>query len=147
MSEIEVAREMAALASASREVLIAGWRRFMKCEPPRYASIEFLRRAVTYALQERARGGLPTSAKRRLLAIARGEKVPEIASQIRVKPETRLLREWHGETHEVIVTDQGFVWEGRTYTSLSAVAQALSGAKWNGRRFFGLVPKHGRAHG
>jgi hypothetical protein len=67
--------------------------------------------------------------------------------QIRIKPGARLLREWHGTTHDVIVTDKGFVWEGRTYKSLSAVAEAVSGAKWSGSRFFGLIKALGRTNG
>ena len=48
--------------------------------------------------------------------------------------------------YEVIVADTGFVWEGRTHKSLSAVAQAITGAKWNGRRFFGLTKEQERSH-
>ena len=119
----------------------------MKREPPRYASVEFLRFVAAYVLQERALGGLSPKAKRQLEAIARGEKPAQAAGQIRIKAGSRLLREWHGTTHEVIVTDKGFVWEGRTYKSLSAVAQAISGAKWNGPRFFGLIKERDRTHG
>jgi hypothetical protein len=85
--------------------------------------------------------------KRQLRAIARGEKPSRTGKPVRIKPGTRLLREWHGTTHEVIVTDTGFVWEGRTHRSLSAVAQAITGAKWNGRRFFGLAKERGRPDG
>lgn len=77
-------------------------------------------------MQERAFGGLLASAKRQFAAIARGEPPSRSKPAIRIKPGTRLLREWHGTTHEVIVTDTGFVWEGRTYRSLSSVAQAIS---------------------
>ena len=99
MAEDRLQRELADLASASRDVLIERWRRLMKCEPPRYASIEFLRRAAAYAVQERALGGLSPSAKRQLAAIARGEKPTEATGEIRIKPGARLLREWHGTTH------------------------------------------------
>jgi len=147
MPEDRLHRELADLAQASRAELITRWRRLLKSEPPRYASLELLRWAAAYAMQERALGGLSASAKRQLAAIARGEKRSHSKPAIRVKPGTRLLREWHGATHEVIVTDTGFVWEGRTYRSLSAVAQAISGAKWSGRRFFGLVSRSGAQDG
>jgi hypothetical protein len=147
MAEDKLQRELAELAGSSRDMLIERWRRLMKCEPPRYASIEFLRRVAAYAVQERTLGGLPTSAKRQLASIARGGKPTQATGQIRIKPGTRLLREWHGTTHKVIVTDRGFIWEGRTFKSLSAVAQAISGAKWNGPRFFGLVKERGRTNG
>lgn len=140
-------RELAEITIASRHQLIERWRRLMKREPPRYASVEFLRFVAAYAVQERALGGLSPAAKRQLIAISRGEKPTQATGQIRIKPGSRLLREWHGTTYEVIVTDRGFVWEGRTYKSLSAVAQAISGAKWNGPRFFGLVKERDRTNG
>jgi len=147
MSTEDLREALAELASASRHNLIERWRRLYRCEPPRHASLEFLRRAAAYAIQEREFGGLPAAARRELAAIAKGEKPSRSKGQIRIKPGTRLLREWHGTTHEVIVTDKGFVWEGMTYRSLSAVAQAISGAKWSGHRFFGLVKRRGGRNG
>ena len=146
MREEKLQRDLTELASASRDELIERWWRLYKCEPPRYASMALLRRAAAYALQERAFGGLPVSVKRQLRSIARGDTPSQPRDQIRIKPGTRLLREWHGTTYEVIVTDTGFVWEGRTHKSLSAVAQAITGAKWNGRRFFGLTKEQERSH-
>jgi hypothetical protein len=143
----ELSQALRALEVASREELIRQWRRFYKAEPLRYASRELLVRAISYALQEQEFGRLATSARRELLAIANGEPVSAQASRIKIKPGTRLLREWHGTTHEVVVTDQGFVWDGATYRSLSAIAFAITGAKWNGHRFFGLVRGRGGANG
>ena len=54
------------------------------------------------------------------------------------KPGTRLIREWQGRTHEVTVLEQGFRWNGETYRSLSAIARAITGTRWNGHVFFGL---------
>jgi hypothetical protein len=136
-----------ALDAASRDGLISEWRRLYKSDPPRYASREFLMRAVAYALQEQAHGGLSTAARRALLAIAKGGPVPARALPIRIKPGTRLMRAWRGTTQEVIVTDQGFVWDGTTYRSLSAIALAITGAKWNGYRFFGLAKARRAADG
>ena len=58
-----------------------------------------------------------------------------------LSPGTLLTREWSGQHHRVTVLDQGFVWEGRTYSSLSEIAKAITGTKWNGPRFFGLRDK------
>jgi hypothetical protein len=55
------------------------------------------------------------------------------------KPGTRLVRQWRGRTFHVTVTDDGFVYDDRNYTSLSQIAQAITGTKWSGPRFFGLV--------
>jgi hypothetical protein len=145
--ERELSQALRALEATSREELIRHWRRFYRSEPLRYASCEFLVRAISYAMQEQEFGSLRAPARRELLAIAKGEPASAQTSRIRIKPGTRLLREWHGTTHEVIVTDQGFVWDGATYRSLSAIAFAITGAKWNGHRFFGLVKGRGGVNG
>ena len=98
-------------------------------------------------MQEQEFGSLRAPARRELLAIAKGEPASAQTSRIRIKPGTRLLREWHGTTHDVLVTDQGFVWDGTTYRSLSAIAFAITAARWNGHRFFGLVKGRGGANG
>ena len=54
---------------------------------------------------------------------------------------TVLTREWGGQHHRVMVLEGGFAWAGRTYSSLSEIAKAVTGTKWNGPRFFGLRDK------
>lgn len=139
----KVGQVLRGLEEASRGTLVAQWRRHYRSEPPRYASVEFMRQAIAYAIQEREFGGLPASAQRELLAIAKGTQPAGTSSKIKIKPGTKLLREWDGKTYEVLVTDRGFVWNGATYGSLSAVATAITGAKWSGQRFFGLLNKRG----
>jgi hypothetical protein len=58
-----------------------------------------------------------------------------------LSPGTILIREWNGQTHKVMVVDRGFAWEDTTYDSLSKIAHAITGSKWNGPRFFGLRDK------
>jgi hypothetical protein len=55
-----------------------------------------------------------------------------------LRPGTRLVREWNGRTHAVDVGEDGFVFDGKTYRSLSAIAKRITGAHWSGPRFFGL---------
>jgi DUF2924 family protein len=114
------------------------WRAAWGTEPPRKASREFLIRAVAYGIQAQAFGGLDAKTLQ-LLRKANG------ANGVRPKPKrTRLgkgsllFREWHSETHEVLVLDKGFAWRGETYPSLSAIARAVTGTHWNGWAFFGL---------
>ncbi len=142
-SQGKLNQALSALEAATRQDLIREWRRLYKSAPPRYGSRDFLVRAVSYTLQEREFGGLPASVRRALLAIATGNSASLQPPRLKIKPGTRLLREWRGTTHEVLVTDQGFVWEGATYRSLSAIAVAITGAKWNGPRFFGLTSRGG----
>jgi hypothetical protein len=56
-----------------------------------------------------------------------------------LKPGARLLRDWNGRTHVVDVTDAGYQWNGETHRSLSAIARAITGARWSGPRFFGIA--------
>jgi hypothetical protein len=58
-----------------------------------------------------------------------------------MQPGVRLMRDWNGETHSVQVLEKGFAWRGKTYSSLSAIAQHITGARWSGPRFFGLLDK------
>ena len=61
-----------------------------------------------------------------------------------LKPGTRLVREWHGRAHAVIVLEDGFEYQGRRYPSLSWIATLITGTRWSGPVFFGLKPR--KAH-
>jgi hypothetical protein len=58
---------------------------------------------------------------------------------IRLKPGAKLVREWGGESHVVLMTDDGFEWQGRCHRSLSVLAREITGTRWSGPRFFGLA--------
>ena len=105
---------------------------------PRRASWAFLVRAVAYGLQAEVYGGLDADTSRLLKNAAQANSKPPRSQPSRLGKGTKLFREWHGETHEVLVLDKGFAWRGETYTSLTAVARAITGTNWNGWAFFGL---------
>jgi hypothetical protein len=116
------------------------WRRLHGMQPPKSLSRDLLLRGITYKIQERAFGGLSKSFLRRLSGA-----VPEAAQGVArkaapaiVKPGTRLVREWNGQTHTVLVHADGVEWRGKRYRSLSVVAREITGAHWSGPRFFGL---------
>lgn len=104
----------------------------------------YLIRRLAYRIQELAFGGLSREARRTLKNIADG-KASRADLSIRRRKQagltcgTRLLREWHGQRHEVVVKEDGFLYGGKTYRSLSAVARAITGTAWSGNRFFGLL--------
>lgn len=111
-----------------------------------------LRRAIGHQWQEEAFGGLPAAARRMLDLLAKAPDVPLPEAAIRLKTGTRLVREWNGETHTVLVTDDGLLFRSQRFRSLSHVARAITGAQWSGPRFFGLKrpvmpPPQGKAHG
>jgi hypothetical protein len=93
-------------------------------------------RAVAYKMQERVYGGLPPSIRRMLLAepgASQGRKSPRRASI-----GTVLLREWRGKTHQVTIGEEGVLYRGKRYRSLSEVARIITGTRWSGPAFFGL---------
>jgi Protein of unknown function (DUF2924) len=132
---------LAALAAISLGDLRLEWRRLYRAEPPRL-SRDIMTRAIAYRLQEIAHGGLSKVTRRRLMTLAESFDVDgRIAAPVgpRIKSGSRLIREWHGRTHTVCVTDSGFEFEGRTYASLTKIARDITGAQWSGPRFFGLT--------
>jgi hypothetical protein len=103
-------------------------------EPPSVRSAALLRMLLAWRIQEAGFGGLSAETRRRLRTPAAAKPT----RKIELEPGSLLTRDWKGTSHEVRVTDDGFAWRGRSYRSLSAVASAIAGSRWNGRRFFGL---------
>jgi hypothetical protein len=133
-----IAARVFALPDAARGELEEQWRTLWGSEPPRHGSRAFLIRAVAYGIQAQAFGGLDAKTLH-LLRKANGPngRWPKPRRR-RLGKGSKLYREWHGETHEVLVLDKGFAWRGETYSSLSAIARAITGAHWNGWAFFDL---------
>ncbi len=121
------------LATMSSADLSAEWRRLYRQEPPRLHP-DLMRHALAYTVQERVLGKLPMRIAR-LLTASPGASPPPA----RLTPGTQLIRTWNGRTIAVLVTDDGFSFEGRAYRSLSAIAREVTGAHWSGPRFFGLA--------
>jgi Protein of unknown function (DUF2924) len=139
-SRSELSHGIAALTDLSAQQLRDEWRRLYRDKPPRM-SRDLLVRAIAYRMQELAFGGISKATHRKLMALtkelaATGSVVCDRDREIR--PGTRLVREWRGRTHKVVVTNDGFEYVGKTYASLSKIAQAITGAHWSGPRFFGL---------
>jgi hypothetical protein len=130
--------DVAVLDTRERDALIAAWRRTLKTPPPKGISRRLLVQILTYEAQVQQRGGLKPAVRRRLARWATGRAQ---APSPRLRPGARLVREWNGVSHVVDVTEAGLVWRGRRYRSLSAVARAITGTRWSGPRFFGLLAK------
>ena len=107
--------------------------------PPRLRA-ETLRRLLAYEVQARALSGLTAQEKRALRSIAAG-KSSSGSAVAASSPGTHLVRDWNGRTYRVDVTDAGYLLDGTTYRSLSAVAKRITGTAWSGPRFFGLTGK------
>ena len=140
----DLSEKLTALAGFDTTVLRREWRRLYRSHPPLHIRRDLLVLAIAWKLQVRAHGGLTAAQKRKLAGIAEElRKTGDLSASpaIRIKPGMRLVREWHGETHDVLVLEDGFEWNGKHYRSLSAIAREITGAKWSGPRFFGLRPR------
>lgn len=129
--------ELAALETMGAVRLRAEWRRVYRAPPPRFTA-DLLARGIAYALQAKALGGLDAKSERTLAAIASSSDDLARPAATAIKEGTRLVRSWRGKTHVVLVTAQGYAYEGRAYRSLSTIAKEITGAHWSGPRFFGL---------
>ena len=122
------------LTGMSRDDLIGHWRQYYKAEPLARLRRPLLELAVGWAIQAEEQGGLSPAAARQLQG-----KAEQRRSRRRMKPGARLVREWHGAVHVVEAKERGFVWQDRSYASLSAIAREITGTNWSGPRFFGLT--------
>ena len=140
MTEEPLLARLAALKTTPTPDLKAMWRELFDAEAPPY-NRAFLESRLAYRLQELAHGGLAATTVARLEALA--EDLGSGTGRRRPQPDrpmagTRLVREWKGVEHSVTVLSDRFEWQGRPYQSLSAVARAITGTRWNGPKFFGL---------
>jgi hypothetical protein len=120
------------------------WERYRqlygRLPPPRMRRALALR-AVAHRIQEEALGGPDPALRRRLAKLAeelRRTGRISVSAGPPVKPGTRLLRDWNGETHCVTVAHDGFEYRGERYRSLSRIARTITGTRWSGPAFFGL---------
>ncbi|MEH6835743.1 DUF2924 domain-containing protein [Falsihalocynthiibacter arcticus] len=123
---------------ADRATCLEVWRQVFDAPPPKRLSVGFLRKAILHEQQCQKHGRVPKQTLRRLQVMASG-KMPNTCSTSSLKPGAHLMREWNGRTYQVEVVTQGFVMDGLTYKSLSAIAKRITGAHWSGPRFFGLT--------
>ena len=129
---------LAELPNLTLEQLRTRWRRHFGA-PPALRSRDLFCRALAERLQMAAFGGDPTYEQRLHAELARlspGRK-PAL-DRPRYRAGAMLEKVWQGRRHHVAVMANGYRWEGKTFSSLSAVARAITGARWNGPRFFGL---------
>jgi hypothetical protein len=130
----KVTEEVRALEALDLHDLRREWRKRYG-EPPKMRSRELLARLLAWRIQADAFGGLdPTTI--RLLNSDRVQPPKPL-----LEPGTRLAREWQGRRYDVEILANGFRYGGTDYRSLSEIARAITGTRWNGLRFFGLREK------
>jgi hypothetical protein len=148
MASNTVLARLAALKTAPAHELKQQWRDLFETEPPPY-NRRFLESRLAYRIQELVYGGLKPETVQRLEALgeqlASGKVPRQFDRDTRPIAGTRLIREWQGIEHCVTVRGDDYEYQGRPYKSLSAIARAITGTRWNGWIFFGLKNQRGRA--
>jgi hypothetical protein len=141
-----VLARLAALKTLPIPDLKQQWRDLFGTEPPPF-NRRHLESRLAYRIQELAYGGLKPETIERLEALAEDLESDGHAQRRRVSTRpvvgTQLVREWQGVEHRVTVLDAGFEYKGQPFKSLSAIARAITGTRWNGLVFWGLARRSG----
>jgi hypothetical protein len=140
--DIEIAR----LRDLDLGDLQARWHKVLGRRPSPHLPRHLLFRVLAYRLQADHFGDLDTESRRLLDGAGSPEEAGKRAVDpgrltVEVRPGTTLAREWNGRMQRVTVLAEGFAWNGKTYPSLSKIAYAITGTRWNGPKFFGMRDK------
>jgi hypothetical protein len=145
----EIRNRIGLLPRMRKTQLVALWKELFGLRPPHEARRGLLLRFLAYKIQEQAYGGLSPGTRKRLRALARKfEASPNARLSVapRIKPGTRLIRDWRGQSHRVTVLENGYEYTGKRYSSLSQIARLITGTRWSGPLFFGLKGSLGKEH-
>jgi hypothetical protein len=143
----DIEAEIAGLPDRSTHELRLAWRRLYRRHPPLGLSRDLMIRALANKMQERAHGGPSRSLKRRLHTLAGEFEKGSLSLDpgVVLKTGAKLVREWGGHTHTVLVVEDGFVYESQRYRSLTMIAARITGAHRSGPRFFGMTKRISRS--
>lgn len=144
-SRVSVLRQLAVLPTLTLEQLKEKWLDLYGCEAPGYKK-QFMIRRLAYRIQELFYGGLSEQSKKYLHEAAEKDPLAKVKSKVpderktseSILKGTRFVRVWNDQRYEVITTENGFEYDNRIFTSLSAIAREITGTHWNGKLFFGL---------
>ena len=144
MKSRKLTERLHALTGMEVSALRDEWNRLYRNPPPARISRQLLELGIAWKLQEAALGGLSRAMQRQLGGSGDIATAEAPSRAIVIKPGARLVREWRGVTHDVLVVDGGYEWRGQRWTSLSMIAREITGTRWSGPRFFGLEKRSAR---
>jgi Protein of unknown function (DUF2924) len=152
-TQSSVEDEIARLRGLDLGRLRARWQSVFQRPAPDHLTRHLLLAVIAYRIQADRFGDLDRATRQVLDRLDTKEARPitfaRLASfdqkRTKLTPGTVLVREWNRQSQRVMVMANGFAWNGQTYDSLSKVAFAITGTKWNGPRFFGLRDKEDRS--
>lgn len=140
--------EIGGLAGLDLISLRGQWLELYGSEASSRMSRELIIQAIAYRLQENIAGGISSASRARITSADGDTKIGRTRIDRNVKAGTRFIREWQGRTIEVVANSSGgYLYLGRTFKSLSAIAREITGTRWSGPAFFGLTREsdHGQA--
>jgi hypothetical protein len=152
-TKMSVEDEIAHLRGLDLKGLHARWQSIFQRPAPAHLTRHLLFAVIAYQIQADRLGDLDHETKRVLDRTVAKEAGPVTSTRLasfdqkrtQLSPGTVLVREWDRQSQRVMVMADGFAWNGQTYDSLSKVAFAITGTRWNGPRFFGLRDKEDRS--
>ena len=132
--DLDLLRQIDELQRMDLEALKRRYREVVG-EAPRTNSVPVLKTALAWRIQEKALGGFTEAETKQLDKVAGAVK----RKKTELLPGTRLVRTWHGKDYVAVARDGGaFEFDGRIFSSLTALATHITGARWNGKAFFGI---------
>jgi hypothetical protein len=146
----EISTKIQTLPRLSKPELLALWQELFVKPPHPKLRRELMIPVLAYRIQEQTYGDLKLSTRRQLQKLGE-ELTRNREAPLQVTPQrrsgTKLLRQYQGQLHEVMVADEGFRYRGQRYESLSEIAREITGTRWSGPAFFGLKQGRGERRG
>ena len=136
-----IAERLAALPKLSKFALCDLWKQLFNSIPSPQLRRDLMIPILCYRVQEQAFGSLSAQSRSRLRQLARAFETDSnsaIPFVPRIKPGTRLIRQWRDQVHLVNVEAKGYEYQGARYQSLSEIARLITGTRWSGPLFFGI---------
>lgn len=143
-----IEKTIAKLSQLSRSELVKKWQEIFQLTPAPAARKEFLVKHLAWEIQAQEQGGYSSQTKKKLETLAKDldqnqeikdEKINALKQNaLTIKPGTKLIREYQGKNHEVLVLENNYQYQNKVYRSLSSIANEITGTRWNGKIFFGL---------
>lgn len=141
-----IEQQLQSLATLSRTKLAGLWQQLFKDDPTRKIRRPLMIRFLAYRIQEQTHGSISAASERQLRRLAgafASDSNSRMSSITRIRPGTRLVREWQHQVHLVNVEAAGYEYRGGRYKSLSEIARLITGTRWSGPLFFGIRSKSG----
>ena len=134
----EISEQLESLRQQNRAALRDLWHQLFGRLPSEDLRKDIMVRVLAYKIQEKAGGRVRASTRRQLRQLLDKHIQNSSGTPLKIKLGTRLIREWQGQIHNVIVSERGYDYQGQLYGSLSEIARVITGTRWSGPRFFGV---------